>query len=262
MVFVAPSTFGSLTIRNGAVLTSDDFAYISGGPFIGSVTVDGTGSKWDIDFEPVQLYVGFGDHGVLNLTAGGVVSAFAVGVGAYGLGEVTIDGAGSALNVRTNLYIGGADLGGGPQPGEIGLVQIANGGAVSCVATTIYGLGTLVDDSSLTTASLAIAPGGLLRGNGSVSGDGSSSGQIAPGDSLGTLTIVGNLTQDAASKLIFEISGTSPDAQSHLSITGDAIFDGTVEVRFSGGFLPVQGEVFELIDVSGSVSNGTKLRRI
>ncbi len=253
-VFVATSTYGSLTIRNGAALTSDDFAYISGEPFFGSVTVDGPGSEWDIDFEPVQLYVGFGVHGVLNLTAGGVVSAYAVGVGAYGLGEVTIDGAGSALNVRTNLYVGGADFGGGPQPGDTGLVQIANGGSVSCVATTIYAQGTLVDDGSLTSASVTIAPGGLLRGNGSVSGDVSSSGQIAPGDSLGTLTIVGNLTQDAASKLIFEITGTSPDAQSHLSITGSATLNGKVEVRFTDGFLPVQGQVFELIDVSGSVS--------
>ncbi len=39
-----------------------------------------------------------------------------------------------------------------------------------------------------------------------------------------------------------------------MSITGDATFDGTVEVRFTDGFLPVQGEVFELIDVSGALS--------
>ncbi len=83
--------------------------------------------------------------------------------------------------------------------------------------------------------------------------------RLRPAIRWGTLTIVGNLTQDAAGKLIFEISGTSPDAQSHLSITGDAIFDGMVEVRFSGGFLPVQGEVFELIDVSGSVSGSFAL---
>ncbi len=51
MVFVAPSTYGSLTIRNGAILTSDDFAYIASGPVAGSVTVDGPGSKWDIDFD-------------------------------------------------------------------------------------------------------------------------------------------------------------------------------------------------------------------
>ena len=115
MVFVAPSaTYGSLTIRNGALLTSDDLAYIGGGPFSGYVTVDGPGSRWDNDFDNVQLYVGFGEYGALNLAAGGVVSAFAVGVGPYGVGEVTIDGAGSALKVRTNLYIGGADFGAGP----------------------------------------------------------------------------------------------------------------------------------------------------
>ncbi|MEO8044331.1 MAG: hypothetical protein ABI674_05445 [Spartobacteria bacterium] len=254
-VGVASSDYGNLTIRDGGFLESDDISYVGAtGRAGGIVIVDGFGSKWNADFDQVQLYVGFGYYGALNLTAGGVVSAFAVGVGAYGVGEVTIDGAGSALNLRTNLYVGGADFGGGPQPGDTGLVQIANDGAVSCVATTVYGHGTLVDDGSLTSASVAIAPGGLLRGNGSISGDVSSSGQIAPGDSLGTLTIVGNLTQDAASKLIFEISGTSPDAQSHLSVTVSATLDGTVEVRFTNGFLPVQGQVFELVDVSGTVS--------
>ena len=55
-------------------------------------------------------------------------------------------------------------------------------------------------------------------------------------------------------KLVFEISGASSDAQGHLSITGNATLDGTVEVRFTNGFLPLQGQVFDLIDVSGSIS--------
>ncbi len=252
MIDVAPFDFGSLTIRNGAILTSDDFAYISGRP--GSVTVDGPGSRWDTDFEPTQLYVGFDSYGALNLTAGGVVSAFAVGVGPYGVGEVTVDGAGSALNVRTALYIGGADFGGGPEPGEIGLVQITEGGAVDVETALLFGQGTIVDDGTLTSTSLDIASGGLLSGNGNVAGDVVNAGQIAPGDPLGTLALVGNLTQYTVGKLHFEISGPNPDAQNHLDITGSAAIDGTVEVRFTDGFLPLQGQVFELIEVSGSVS--------
>ena len=97
MVFIAPSTYGSLTIRNGAILTSDDLAYISDGPFSGSVTVDGPGSRWDHDFDQVQLYVGFGDLGALDIANGGVVSTFSAGVGAGGgNGQLLVDGSGSA----------------------------------------------------------------------------------------------------------------------------------------------------------------------
>ena len=156
--------------------------------------------------------------------------------------------------MRTNLYIGGGDFGDGPVPGGVGLAQISNGGAINSETTLVFGQGTIVDDGSLTTTTIAVSPGGLLSGNGSVSGDVDTGGQIAPGDPLGTLAIVGNLTQEAAGKLVFEISGASADAQGHLSITGDATLDGTVEVRFTDGFLPVQGQVFELIDVSRSVS--------
>jgi T5SS/PEP-CTERM-associated repeat protein len=253
MVIVAPSTFGSVAVRNGAILTSDDLAYIGTGPFLASVTVDGPGSRWENDFDQVQIYVGYGDYGALNLTAGGVVSAFAVGVGPQGTGEVTVDGADSALNVRTNLYIGGADFGDGPQPGDIGLLEITGGGAVSSLATTIFGQGTVIDDGSLTTEEVEILPGGSLRGNGIVSGNVNNAGQVAPGDPLGTLAIVGNFAQASTDKSTIEIAGPDPDAQAHLSITGSATVDGTLEVRFAENFLPAKGQTFDLIDVAGAV---------
>ena len=264
MVFIAPSTYGSLTIRNGAILTSDDLAYISDGPFSGSVTVDGPGSRWDHDFDQVQLYVGFGDLGALEITNGGVVSTFAAGIGATSDGQVTVDGANSALNVRTNLYVGGADLGDGqpqppgpqpgPQPGGVALVQISNGGVITSPFTTIFGRGSLIDDNLLTSGLTNIFRGGSLSGNGTVTGDITSSGSVQPGDPVGAFTVDGNFVQYPPGTLVMEISGLDADAHDFLSITGDATFDGTVEVRFTEGFLPVQGQVFELIDVSGSVS--------
>ncbi len=91
-VGVASSDYGNLTIRNGGFLQSADISYVGAtGKAGGIVIVDGSGSKWDADFDQVQLYVAFGYYGTLNLTAGGVVSAFALGVGAYGVGEMTID---------------------------------------------------------------------------------------------------------------------------------------------------------------------------
>jgi T5SS/PEP-CTERM-associated repeat protein len=253
-MLVAAQDNASLTIRNGAILTSDDLAYISGGPFSGSVTVEGPGSRWNSDFDQVELLIGFGEFGLLNITNGGVVSTFAAEVAPDDGddGQLQVGGSGSEFNVRSNLSIGGSDFVTGLVPGGVGLAQITNGGSISSATTTVFGQGTIVDDGTLTTELVAILSGGLLSGNGSVSGDVDSAGQIAPGDPLGTLAIVGNLTH--AGKLVFEISGASSDAQGHLSITGDATLDGTVAVRFTDGFLPVQGQVFELIDVSGSVS--------
>jgi T5SS/PEP-CTERM-associated repeat protein len=278
-IFVATGGNGSLSLQNGGVLTSSGFAYVGGYPGgVGSATVDGPGSSWNNDFDNVSLTVGFGADGTLSISNGGLVSTFAAEIAAAGdseNGSVTVSGPNSALNVRTNLNVGGSDPTvsptpgpqppePGPQPGGIGSLQISDGASVSCQTARIFGHGSLIDDSSLTCSATLILPGGSLSGNGSVSGDVSSAGQIAPGDSLGKLAIVGNFTQDAAGKLVFEINGASPDAQGtndviiiagdHLSITGSATLDGTVEVRFTEGFLPVQGQVFELIDVSGSVS--------
>ncbi|HEY2800266.1 MAG TPA: hypothetical protein VGI85_06710 [Chthoniobacterales bacterium] len=254
-VSVATSSSGSLTIRNGAVLSSADLAYIgSTGASTGTVVVDGTGSKWDNDFEQIQLYVGFYHAGTLDITNGGVVSTFALGVGA-GLGSngrLTVDGARTALDVRTNLYVGGGDFGAGPEPGGTGLVQIAHEGAVSSTTTTVFGQGTLVDDGVLKSRTLTIMPGGSLSGEGTISGNVGNAGQVEPGDSIGALAINGNYTQDSGGTLVLEIS--SSEAQDHLSIAGNALLDGTVEVRFVNGALPTRGQVFELLDVSGAVA--------
>ena len=49
-VSVAPFESGNLTVRNGAILTSDDLAYIGGDLNPGVATVDGPGSRWNSDF--------------------------------------------------------------------------------------------------------------------------------------------------------------------------------------------------------------------
>lgn len=86
--FVASSDYGNLTIRNGALLSSNGLAAIGDtARSSGFVAVDGAGSKWDNDFDQVQLYVGFGFPGTLSITGGGVVSTFGAGVGVGGAGR-------------------------------------------------------------------------------------------------------------------------------------------------------------------------------
>jgi hypothetical protein len=169
-------------------------------------------------------------------------------------GELVVDGAGSAFNVRTNLYVGGADYGSGPVAGGVGLIQISNDGALSSAATTIFGQGTIVDDGSLTSEGVTIAPGGLLKGNGVLSGDVTNAGEVEAGDSIGLLLLEGDYTQASTRTLTVEVDGPGSGDQGHLSVTGGATLDGTLEVRFGNSFLPLQGQVFDLLDVSGAVT--------
>jgi T5SS/PEP-CTERM-associated repeat protein len=254
-VFVGANTFGEIEISNGASLTSSGVVFISDGPFAASVSVLSPGSSWNNDFDGANLVVGNGGSGGLNIFNGGVVAAFSAGIGALGAGDLEIDGVGSALSVRTSLSVGGVDFGDGPMAGEVGLAYLTNGGAITSETTLVFGRGILFVDGTLTSSSLTISPGGSLLGNGTVAAPVENAGQIKPGDFLGTLTIADDLSEEPGSALTFQINeGTNPDQQSHLSVTGNAMVDGTVEVRFSNGILPKQGDVFDLMNVSGTVS--------
>ena len=166
-------------------------------------------------------------------------------------GNVTVDGVGSAWNISTNLYVGGGDRGTGGSPGGTGLLQIINDGKISSATTTIFRLGAIIDNALLISQNVSIT-GGLLGGDGTVSGNVTNAGHIKPGDSIGSLTISGNYTQLSNGTLTLEVAGTDPDASDHLDITGSATIDGTLEVRFVNGFLPVSGQVFKLINVGGA----------
>ena len=190
----------------------------------------------------------------MSISNGGAVSTYALGVAPIGFNcLLTVDGSGSALNIRTNLYVGGGDVGNGPEPGGIGVAQISNGGVINSPATTIFGQGALVADGVL-TSQVTVNLGGSLSGNGTVNGDVATAGHIEPGDSIGILTIGGNYTQSSTGILTAEIGGTGSDAHDYLTIAGAATFDGTLEVRFVDGFLPTSGQVFNLVEVSGAVS--------
>ena len=87
---------GSLTIRDGVIITSS-YGYL--GNYFGSsgtATVAGTGSTWNVGS---ILYVGNQGSGTLNITDGGTVSSSYDGdIGNYSVGTVTVAGTGSTWN--------------------------------------------------------------------------------------------------------------------------------------------------------------------
>ncbi len=76
--------------------------------------------------------------------------------------------------------------------------------------------GTLVVNSTLSSANVSIASGGSLQGIGTVNTV-VSSGTVSPGNSIGTLNVVGNYTQNSGSILVYEFDDISSDL---LRVTG------------------------------------------
>lgn len=243
---------GNLTIRNGGRLSSSGRGslgeYSTGDA---TVLVDGAGSTWNND--GARLDVGFFGLGRLNITNGGTVTSLdsGIGVGETSDGRVTVDGVSSAWNISTALYVGGGNRGNGGQPGNAGLVQIINNGRINSMTTTIFRRGVIIDNALLASQNVSIEEG-LLSGSGMVSGNVANAGHIKPGDPIGSLTIAGNYTQLSNGTLTLDVAGIDPNASDHLDISGNATIDGTLQVRFVNGFLPLSGQVFKLINVGGA----------
>ena len=157
-------------------------------------------------------------------------------------GNVAIAAGGAAtftgLTTFTNMASGQISLGAGSSLNLIGStflnegrVDVAAGANLS--ATTVQVAGSLTANGIITSA-VEVEDGGVLNGSGTV-GDTtvSTGGTIAPGNSIGTLTVAGNYTQAAGSNYAVEIG---PNGTSDLiHATGTAtILGGTVAVTTNG----------------------------
>jgi len=73
-------------------------------------------------------------------------------------------------------------------------------------------------------------------------------GTLSPGASPGTLVINGNYTQGPTGVLVAEIGGLSQGVTFDLlQVTGVANLDGTLTTTLINGFVPTQGDRFDVI---------------
>jgi len=106
---------------------------------------------------------------------------------------------------------------------------------------------------------LLITSAGKLSGTGTVNqglfGFGViNQGVMAPGDPLGTFTIVGNYQQTATGTLEIFLGGTDAGQFGQLDITGGADLGGALDVELFAGFDPQAGAMFEIME-SGGITN-------
>jgi len=138
---------------------------------------------------------------------------------------------------------------------------IANGNSASFTGTTEIAGGLLeVGDINTPSAALGgrvtVDAAGTLRGHGTVLGSVVNGGTVAPGGSIGTLSVGGNYTQASNAALAIEVS---PTAASQLKVSGTAALNGTLAVTYDPG--TYAAKQYTLVSaaqgVSGTFSNIT-----
>jgi outer membrane autotransporter protein len=232
-----------LNVLNGGAVSNVE-GYVGYNPgSTGTATVDGAGSSWT---SSAVLAIGLDGAGTLTISNGGTVSAG---------GIVTIA---SHVDSVGTLNIGGAAGMAALAPGTVSTTALQFGvgtGAINfnhtsasyTFASAISGAGTInqiagttnltADSSGFTGAtnvsggrlavngslasSLVTILGGTLGGNGTVGGIvAQSGGIIAPGNSIGTLNVAGDIDQAAGS--IYQVELTSTGQSDFIQATGTA----------------------------------------
>ncbi|MEX2092403.1 MAG: hypothetical protein WD971_06980, partial [Pirellulales bacterium] len=121
----------------------------------------------------------------------------------------------------------------------VGTLSLANGGTVS------------------SGGPVSVGASGTVTGNGTVVGTLSNAGAVAPGQSVGSLTLTGEYSQSVTGKLQIELAGTSAGEFDTLSISAQATLAGTldVELGLNGGnpFVPQLGDTFQFLTAGGGV---------
>ena len=269
---------GALTIQAGGTVSS---AFGVVGIFAGStgaVTVDGAGSSWT---SSGGIDIGNVGNGTLTVRNGAAVSASSVFLArnAGSIGTLNIGAAvGQAATAPGTLSAASVDLRIGTgqivfnhtgtnytfAPVIIGsgagtrTVRVEAGTTILTAASTYRGPtiingGTLSVNGSIASSAVTVNAGGALGGNGTVGSTTINGGRLAPGNSIGLLTVNGSLVFTAASSYMVEVSPANAD---RVNVTGTATLGGaTVNAIFAAG--TYVAKQYTILNATGGLGGST-----
>lgn len=252
IVGVNEDTTGHLTVDSQAHVTAaeDIVIGLSGGQ--GELTLTGEGVLDSIG----DVYIANGPQstGILNIGAAAGEQAATAGIlhspsiqFGSGTGAVVFNHSGTSDG---GVYDFGANLiGTGLIDHYAGFTRLTSDSSDFSGTTTIYG-GTMQIQSML-GGDMIVQEQGRLQGNGIV-GDTVNRGTIAPGLSIGGLTIEGDYTGDNGRLEIEAVLGDDTSARDMLYITGSTSGYTTVAVLNVGGNGAQTANGIKIIDIGGS----------
>lgn len=262
-LYVGNNGTGILTVENGGTVNNGLGSLGEATGSSGAATVTGSGSTWA---NSGTLYIGNNGTGKLTIADGGTVTVTGSTVIANladSTGTLYIGGAeGSPAAAPGTLQTGSLLFGAGAgdivfnhaseshvfdhDVGGNGTLNFLNGttsltgdysGFIGPVELTG---GTLSVDTTLQSG-VTVDSGATLAGSGTL-GDTvvASGGNLAPGNSVGTLTVEGDLTLNPGSFLEFElgtpgsVSNPASGVSDRVLVDGDLVLDGTLNLAQSG----------------------------
>jgi fibronectin-binding autotransporter adhesin len=245
----ARTSGGDLTYTNvvlptsgSVLLNSDDQAtsaltILSGGTLAGDLTVSTQQG---------------GVNAVGDVTLSGVLS------GAGGLTKAGTGSSGILVLGAANTYSGNTTI-------STGTLRLGAAGSIANSGTIVLATGSTTFDVSLVTGGFSLGAAQALVGVGTVVGNVTALGTIAPGLSPGTLTFANNLSLSSGSIVNYELSGTDTTVGSGIndlsSVSGNLTLAGTLNVTGIGSFLSANvGDSWRLFDYTGLLTdNGLSL---
>lgn len=210
----------------------------------GDITTSGTsliGNEMDVNISLTGNTPTISGNASGPLVIGDGSETLAEGTSALTLGDVVINnpvtGSGSLTISNTGT----------------GNVELAHADSFSGSVNVSQGSLAVESTNGLTSASaITVANGGVLKGNGAVSGvTVQTGGTLAPGDSPGCLTAT---TLNLSGTYAAEIGGnTACTGYDQIQVSGAATLSGSLQISFVNGYVPSVGQTFTLL-TSGTLS--------
>jgi uncharacterized repeat protein (TIGR01451 family) len=261
--------FSSGNLGGSGLLTVTTSATWSGGTLAntGGTLEIASGANLNISGTASKTWHGYtlSNNGTVNITGTGTVN--------HGLGSVINNQAGATFDNQVDMTFafnqGGARL----TINNFGLLRksggtgttafdvtfnnsgavVAGSGVMSFPTSYTQSAGTTTLDSASMSVSTMTLNGGTLLGIGTITGNVANNATVGPGFSAGIINITGSYTQSSSGVLNIEISGLTAGTQyDQLNISGTATLNGTLNITYFGGFLPVVGDSFTPITYASS----------
>lgn len=239
----------TITISSGATL---ELWTLTANPLNKKIVVNAGGTIFDEKAPSIIAgTVALNGTAIFNAANNGTPPTLTMSSGISGAGGLVVIGGGNLVLLGTNTYAGNTTI-------SSGTLNLANNGSISTSAIIVLNGGGTLDATERSDATLTVATGQTLTGNGTVIGDTfiGNGATFAPGGSLTTMTFSNDLTLNGGSVTVMELNQTLA-TNDGAQVTGKLTCGGTLVVTNLAGTL-ARGNSYKLFaatNIAGGFNN-------